>query len=120
MDKDVRRDLNLPDPSLVVRGGLTAEESFLRASGVKIDSNGRLEGISVQSAPDRSVKELVGFWVPHKRIGVTTAGKIRAAGGYLLKEPLRNNPYHCVVSGLTAAQLAKLLSPSVPTPRGRS
>lgn len=78
----------LPDDALVVRGGQNLPSSFARASGVRVATDGTLQGVAVNAAPGRSVQELLapdpqtGYpGLPHNQLGVTTVGAIRAVGG---------------------------------------
>ena len=50
-------------------------------------------------------------------MGVTTVGEIREAGGYVAKNAIPGNPYHCLVGGLTADVLRCLLTQVIPNPR---
>jgi hypothetical protein len=53
----------------------------------------------VSSAADRAVEKL--SQESHSRIGVTTAGDVRAAGGTIEPDPAPDNPYHATVSGFS-------------------
>jgi hypothetical protein len=114
---------SLPDDALVVRGGQNLPESFAKGSGVKRDSQGRLEGVSVNSAPGLSIDELTapnaqtGYpGIPHNQIGVTTVAKIRAAGGNVVASPTKTNPHHARLSGLTPEEASRLFRPTVSNP----
>jgi hypothetical protein len=67
----------LPDAALVVRGGRITAESLVRGCA-------RHEGVfgcSVQGAPDLSFEQLAAEGgLPHKAVGVTSVGAIRAQG----------------------------------------
>jgi hypothetical protein len=113
----------LPDDALVVRGGQNLPENFARGSGVAMDTDGKLAGISVDSAagkglPDLTAPDLATGYpgIPHRRVGVTTVGAIRAAGGEVSPSPRRANPYHATLGGLTPGQAAELFRPTVPNP----
>jgi hypothetical protein len=113
----------LPDDALVARGGLNLPESFERGSGVALDDQGRLQGVSVNSADGVSLKELTagnpatGYpGIPHTQVGVTTAGAIRAAGGEVTPSPTKRNPNHATLDGLTAQQASALFRPTVLNP----
>jgi hypothetical protein len=71
---------SLPDDALVCRGGTCTADRFASGSGVTVESDGTLSGVSVSSAAGKSVKELIVTY-PNKQVGVTTVGKVRAAGG---------------------------------------
>ena len=49
---------SLPDDALVVRGGINTVELLVIGSGVTIDATGKLYGVSVNSAPGKTVEEL--------------------------------------------------------------
>ena len=70
------------------------------------------------SAAGRSIEELSRpeYDMPHKQIGVTTVGKLRAIGGDVTPNALPHNPFHALVSGITAAQANSLLTPTRQNP----
>lgn len=114
---------SLPDDAVVVRGGLNTPESFERGSGVALDDQGRLHGVSVNAAAGVSWDVLTaadpktGYrGIPHTQVGVTTVGAIRAAGGEVTPSPTRRNPRHATLSGLTPDQAAALFTPTVLNP----
>jgi RHS repeat-associated protein len=109
-----RAGRELPDDALVVRGGTNTEEVFLKRQH-ELDANGLLKNSSVNSAAGRSVEEL-SKGIPHGKVGVTTAGKIRAAGGKIVKDPKPDNPFHCLVSGISPATACDLFNPTIPNP----
>jgi hypothetical protein len=113
----------LPDDALVVRGGLCRAEDFEKASGVTLDAAGKLENVSVNAAAGLSLTDLTKPnpqtrypGVPHKQVGVTTAGAIRTAGGHVDPAPTGSNPVHGVFGGLTPDQAARLFQPTQPNP----
>ena len=113
----------LPDDALVVRGGQNLPVSFVQGSGVTVTSGGKVQGVSVNAASGLSVKELTapdaqtGYpGIPHKQVGVTTMGKIRALGGDVIPSPRKNNPNHATLSGLTPEQASSLFRPIVQNP----
>jgi hypothetical protein len=101
---------SLPDDARVVRGGSCTAERFRSGSGVRVDEQGLLYGVSVNAAAGKSVPELSGM-IPNRRVGVTTVGDIRAAGGAVKPAPNSRNADHCVMSGLTAEQAENLFTP---------
>jgi hypothetical protein len=120
------RMMPLTDDALVVRGGRNLPESFAQGSGVTVGPDGKLEGVSVNSAPSLGLSELTtpnpttGYpGIPHNRVGVTTVGRIRAAGGDVTSSPTRTNPIHAILSGLTPEQASELFRPTVPNPSRR-
>jgi hypothetical protein len=104
----------LPDAALVCRGGTCTAERFINGSGVAIDAAGRLSGVSV-NAGTGSLAELTAT-LRYKQVGVTTVGKVRAAGGLLEPKPTPFNPLHHELSDLTGEQLQHLFTPTVRNP----
>ena len=116
----------LPDDTWVVRGGQNLPENFAQGSGVSVDASGKVQGVSVNSAPGLSVQELTapnpqtGYpGVPHNQVGVTTVGAVRGAGGDVVPAPTRANPHHAILSGLTPEQASKLFRPTRKNPNRR-
>jgi hypothetical protein len=104
----------------VVRGGLCDAERFCTGSGVTIDSDGNLQGVSVQSYPKTSVQELSQRqWVPQNQIGVTTVAQINLAGGLIVASPTFFNPYHATLSGISPAVAQGLFQPTILNPNPR-
>ena len=117
---------SLPDATFVVRGGQNLPANFAQGSGVIVDEGGHIAGVSINAAPGVSVQELTapnphtGYpGLPHKQVGVTTVGAIRAAGGDVVPSPTRTNPYHATLSGLTPEQASQLFRPTIPNPNRR-
>lgn len=108
----------LRNSDLVVRGGSNTAEALANGSGVVRNTNGTLSGLSVNSAPGATAAEL-GASLPHRQIGVTTVGDIRAAGGSVTPSPTSTNPTHCTVCGITPEQGEALFRPTVPNPNPR-
>jgi hypothetical protein len=101
----------LPDEAFVVRGGRNTPE--------QIDENiGRhpsgVVGVSAESAAGLTVAELAAN-LPHGQIGVTTVGRVRAAGGNVIRTHGRS-PNHVTVTGLPADEISRLLTPTEPNP----
>jgi hypothetical protein len=116
----------LPDDALVVRGGENLPSSFAGAVGSSFDATGKLDDVSVNSAAGLSVSELTKpnrrlkyRGIPHRQVGIATAGAIRAAGGDVVPAPTRSNPNHAILSGLTPEEASRLFRPTIPNP-GRS
>ena len=117
----------LPDDALVVRGGMNEPENFENGSGVRVGGGGKLDGVSVNSSPGASVIDLTkastatGYpGILNNRIGVTTVGKIRAAGGDVVASPTKKNPNHATLKGLTAEEPSRMFQPTLKHPgRGR-
>ena len=101
----------LPDDALVVRGGRNGPDDIRRAMATHPSG---VTGISVMSAPALPATELAS-WLPHGRIGVTTVEAVRAAGGDVI--PTSGwSPYHATLTGLTAEEVSRLLTPTVSNP----
>jgi hypothetical protein len=105
----------LPDSALVCRGGLCRADRFASGSGVKLDAAGKMSGASVNSAAEKTVTDLSAT-IPNPKLGVTTVGDVRRAGGDVVPNPTPNNPYHCVMCGITPQQAERLFTPVVPNP----
>jgi hypothetical protein len=113
----------LPDDSLVVRGGQNLPSNFADGSGVTVDPAGKVQGVSVSAGAGKSAKVLAapnaqtGYpGIPHNQIGVTTVGKVWAAGGDVTPSPTKKNPNHATLGGLTAEQASSLFRPTIKNP----
>jgi RHS repeat-associated protein len=93
---------SVPDATVVCRGGSCAAQAFANGKGVTTNpATGKLDGVSTglgDSVASASKN------IPHSKVGVTTAGEIRAAGGQVIND--RGN--HGTVSGLTAEKAAEV------------
>lgn len=88
-------------------------------SGVTLDQNGHLQGVSVQSFPNTSIEQLSRRkWMPNNMIGISTVQAIEGQGGYVTPAPTANNPYHAILGGVTPQQ-AQLLFPLERNPNSR-
>ena len=105
----------LPDNALVCRGGTCTAERFAQGSGVTIDAAGCLRGVSVNSASDKTFVELTAT-IPNKKVGVSTVGAVRAAGGDVIPRPTSDNPFHCELYGITPEKAEQLFIPTVQNP----
>ena len=105
----------LPDDALVVRGGLNKPGNFTEGAGVYTDADDLLSRVSVQCAPGKTEKELARPLL-NGQIGVTTLGRLRAAGGQVEPAPTAGNPDHCLLRGLNAATASGLFTPTKPNP----
>jgi hypothetical protein len=109
------RVASLADDAIVVRGGLNTADRISSGTGVWTDSSGLVHDVSVNSANGVSLPDLAAG-IKNNQIGVTTVGDIRAAGGSVKPDPIPGNPYHCLVSGISAAALSGLLQPPIANP----
>lgn len=94
----------LPDDAICVRGGMCTPENFANGSGVTI-KNGKLDNVSVNSKKGLNAADLAKN-IPHKKVGVTTVGKIRNAGGEVT--PSSGGRNHATLSGITPQQASQL------------
>jgi hypothetical protein len=101
----------LTDDALVVRGGKNRIEDIER--GTAMHPSG-VTGISVESAPRASIRELAAA-IPHGQVGVTTVGEVRRLGGDVVRTAGRS-PNHATLTGLSPEQVNRLLTPTVPNP----
>jgi RHS repeat-associated protein len=105
----------LPGNALVCRGGTCTAERFADGSGVTLDSQGQLQGVSVNSAPGKTLQELTTM-IKNRQVGVSTVEEVRAAGGTITSSPTPNNPFHCTMCGLTPQRAEQPFSPTVRNP----
>ena len=117
------RAIFLLDGALVVRGGQNLPENFAQGSGVAVGDNDQIEGVSVNSAAQWSVDELTasnsttGYpGIPHRRVGTTTVGAVREAGGDVVASPTWANPAHATLSGITPERASELFQPTIRNP----
>lgn len=108
----------LSDDALVCRGGTCTSDRFKEGSGVTIDENGNLQGVSVNSANGKSVDELTNG-IPNGQVGVTTVGDVRDAGGNVVPSPTSGNPDHATLNGITPQQAQDIFTPTIPNPNAR-
>lgn len=102
----------IPDEALVIRGGRNNPDDIRRGTGTHPSG---ITGISVECALGASVEDLA-VAIPHRQIGCTTVGKIRQAGGDVIRTSGRS-PNHATLVGLTPEQISDLLTPTVPKPQ---
>lgn len=101
----------IPDDALVIRGGQNTPEQIHRGFGTHPSG---VTGISVQSAAGATIAELA-VGIPHGQVGVTTVGRVREAGGDVIRTSGRS-PHHATLTGLTPERISGLLTPTVPNP----
>jgi len=106
---------DLPDSTLVCRGGECGADNFANGSGITINPDGTLSGVSVQSASGVSLEELAGY-LPNNQIGVSTVGDVRAVGGNVVPQPRAGNPYHAEFSGISPQIAQQLFQPTIRNP----
>ena len=102
---------DLPDDALVCRGGICTADRFAEGSGVTLNPDGTLSGVSVNSASGTSFEELT-TTIPNRQAGVTTVGDVRSNGGNVIRSPTAKNPYHATLSGITPLQAERLFTPT--------
>src|SRR5207249_3790730 len=101
----------IPNDAFVVRGGRNRPEDI--DSGTGTHQSG-VTGVSVESASGLTVAE-VAARIPHGQIGVTTVGKVRAAGGDVIRTTGKS-PNHATLTGLSPEEASKLLTPTLANP----
>jgi hypothetical protein len=106
---------DLPNSANVVRGGLCTATNFENGTGVTVTRGGTLEGVSVNSQQGATVGTL-STNIKNGKIGVTTVGEIRAAGGNIVPSPSNNDPTHAILSGITSGKAEELFNPVVSNP----
>src|SRR5438046_3041386 len=89
----------IPDDALVVRGGRNRPDDIARGMGTHPSG---ATGVSVERAAGATVEQL-STAIPHGHLGVTTVGKVRAAGGNVVRTSGRS-PNHATLTGLTPDQ----------------
>jgi len=104
----------ISDDAIVCRGGGCSADAFTNGTGVSL-ADGKLQNVSVNSAPGASLQQLT-TTIQHNKVGATTAGQVRALGGDVTAKPSRGNPYHCEMCGLTPQQAQDLFQPTVRNP----
>ena len=114
----------LADTDIVCRAGTCNADQFQHGSGVKVDSKGKLSGISTQAKSGASV-EVLAKAIPHNQFGIATVGDIEKAGGRITLDGQSNaqgkHQYnHATVNGLTAKQAEKLFQPTIKNPIPKS
>ena len=116
----------LPDEALVVRGGKNLPENFAQGSGVSLDADGKLQGVSVNAGAGLTLEQLTaanakGYQgIPNTKVGQTTVGEVRKLGGHVEPKPRPWNPHHATLSGLTPEQASALFRPTVKNPNAKA
>lgn len=95
----------------MVRGGRNRPEDIER--GTATHPSG-ITGVSVESAAGVAAADLAKL-IPHRQVGVTSAGEVRKAGGDVIRTAGRS-PYHATLTGLAPEQASRLLTPTMPNP----
>lgn len=104
---------NLPDSTIVCRGGSCTADSFRNGTGVTSDATEKLSGISTGIGDSVTAASKN---IPHPKVGVSTVGDIRKAGGQVVND--KGN--HADVSGITAQQASELFKNVVKNPNRKS
>jgi hypothetical protein len=104
------------DGDKVYRGGQCGAGNFTAGSGVTTDASGKLSNVSVYVAPGQT-DAVAAAVIKNGKIGVSTIGKIKAAGGTVVASPNATSQYHATLSGITAATAESLFATSlIPNP----
>ena len=101
----------IADDAIVVRGGQNLPTDIARGTGTHPSG---VVGVSVESAEGKTAAELSQN-IPHGKVGVTTVGDVRTAGGDVIKTSGRS-PNHATLTGLTPEQASSLLTPVIKNP----
>ncbi|MCU0549973.1 MAG: hypothetical protein MUC48_11550 [Leptolyngbya sp. Prado105] len=101
----------ISDEAIVVRGGRNRPEDIRRGIGTHPSG---VTGISVECGQGVSVQELSAA-IPHRQVGVTTVGTVRAAGGDVIRTSGRSQ-YHATLTGLIPDEISLLLTPTISNP----
>ncbi|MET3981616.1 RHS repeat-associated protein [Mucilaginibacter sp. UYP25] len=104
-------NIGLPDESFVVRGGMNTPESLSKISTETHPSG--VTGVSVECGTC-SIKELSKN-IPHGKIGVTTVGEVRAAGGDVI-QTTGASKFHATLTNLPPEIASRLLNPVFKNP----
>jgi|ERR1017187_109038 RHS repeat-associated protein len=100
----------LHDDAKVVRGGTNTPEQIAKGTGTHPSGH---TGVSVECG-NCSVKELAKP-LPHNKIGVTTVGDVRKAGGDVIKTSGASSN-HATMTGLSPEKASELLNPVIKNP----
>ena len=104
------------DGDKVYRGGQCGAGNFTAGTGITTDTSGKLSNVSVYVAPGQS-DAVATATIKNGKIGVSTIGKIRAAGGTVVASANGTSQYHATLSGITAATAESLFATSlIPNP----
>jgi RHS repeat-associated protein len=107
---ETNSESTIPDEANVVRGGLNTPQQLQAGTGTHPSG---VTGVSAECGTC-SVDELSKS-LPNNQIRVTSVGKIRKAGGEVVKTSGRS-PNHVTVTGLTPTRFSELLDPPIPNP----
>jgi hypothetical protein len=105
----------IPDDALVVRGGRNRPEDLERNTATHPSG---ITGVSVEAAPGLTLAQLAAG-IPHGQVGVTSVGKVRAAGGDVVRTSGRS-PYHATLTGLGPREASAFLTPTIPNPASKA
>jgi RHS repeat-associated protein len=98
------------DEATVVRGGVNTADAIRKGTATHPQG---VTGVSVECGT--CAIEQLAENVPHGQIGVTTVGKVRKAGGDVIKTSGKS-PNHATMTGLTPEQASELLTPTIKNP----
>jgi hypothetical protein len=94
----------IPDDAIVVRGGRNLPPDIVRGTGTHPSG---ATGVSVECAAGQTVEDLAKA-IPHGQIGTTTVGRVRAAGGDVVRTSGRT-ANHATLTGLDAKASQKAI-----------
>jgi RHS repeat-associated protein len=99
--------VKIADDAHVVRGGVATAEQLAKGAET-VAGDGKLSGISVQSANGASVKDLsLSGGLKNNQVSVTTAGEIRATGAEIKATGRPGNPHHCDLCNVDANRVSR-------------
>ena len=103
----------LPNEANVVRGGVAVSEK-----AVAIHPTAGVTGVSVESAPGKSVTQLAKESPTvsgYGQVRCCTVGEVRQAGGNVVVTPGKS-PNHATLTGLSPSEINKVPKPPIPNP----
>ncbi len=107
---EVKAVAGFPDNATVVRGGVNSVKTITEKTGTHPSG---VTGVSVECGTC-GVKELSKN-LPNPKIGVTTVGQVRKAGGNVIKTTGRS-PNHATLTGLPPEKISELFQPPMWNP----
>jgi hypothetical protein len=100
-------------PGIVIRAGACSADAFVKGSGVLADSDGNIQGLSVNCTTATGDKSKYANYLNgiagYTSYCVGTTAAVASAGGKLKTDKVTGNPYHCLLAG-NAGKLAGALT----------
>jgi hypothetical protein len=102
----------------VVRDGINTADRFINGSGVTIDAQGNLQGVSVQTFPNTSVQQVSQRqYLPYNQIGVNILNPVNAAGAAVIPFSYAEQSLSRYNGGISPQTSESLFTPANPNPR---